>query len=299
MRTPFVHSEQLLVLLVSFSPMDEVLMTEPIETLVVTFFEHPCLTARTTDGTIVLSMRDLCDAVGLRLSAQLRRLRADADLRDGLFRLRAPTAGGMQELDFLMLEYVAAWVSTVDRSRASAVVQERLRYLRIFTIRHVNEAITKAAGLPEGPSRAIEDLRDLARYDEAIRGIAERQQGMDESQEKARQAWRDHERRIRALEVQVAESSVLSRTQRGVIYQLVQIWSQARIDRQAMSSAAAFSGCWAAVKARYKVAKYEDIRAAQFDDCVAYIEASYRQLTGEALVLPTQGELPLTEGGDG
>jgi hypothetical protein len=30
-------------------------MSEPIETLVVTFFEHPCLTARLADDTIVLS----------------------------------------------------------------------------------------------------------------------------------------------------------------------------------------------------------------------------------------------------
>ncbi|MGA9223594.1 MAG: hypothetical protein WBZ57_20580, partial [Pseudomonas graminis] len=54
-------------------------VSEPIETLVVTFFEHPCLTARLSDGTIVVSIRDLCDAVGLNLSSQLRRLRADED----------------------------------------------------------------------------------------------------------------------------------------------------------------------------------------------------------------------------
>ena len=46
--------------MVSLSPIDEVLMTEPVDTLVITFFEHPCLTAHTTDGTIVLSIRALC-----------------------------------------------------------------------------------------------------------------------------------------------------------------------------------------------------------------------------------------------
>ena len=153
--------------------------------------------------------------------------------------------------------------------------------------------------MPVGPSSNIEDLRDLARYDEAIRGIAEHQQGIDESQEKARQAWRDHERRIRTLEEQLADSSVLSRAQRGTIYQLVQTWAQARVDHQGVSSATAFGGCWAAVKARYKVAKYEDIRASQFDDCVAYIEAAYRQITGLTPAIPEQGELPLMESNDG
>ena len=62
MKTPFVRDEQ-----ITCDPIYEVLMTEPVETSVVTFFEHPCLTARTADGTIVLSIRDLCNAIGLRL----------------------------------------------------------------------------------------------------------------------------------------------------------------------------------------------------------------------------------------
>jgi hypothetical protein len=150
-------------------------MSEPSETLVVTFFEHPCLTARLTDGTIAVSIRDLCDAIGLRLYSQLRRLRADPDLAEGIVRLRVPTAGGMQDQDFLILEFITAWVSTTDRSRASEIVQERLRYLRIFSIRHVHDAIARAGGLPEGPSRQIEDLNDVSRYDEAIRGLAQQQ----------------------------------------------------------------------------------------------------------------------------
>jgi len=266
-------------------------MSEPIETLVVTFFEHPCLTARLADGTITLSIRDLCDAIGLRLYSQLRRLRADPDLQEGMVRLRVSTAGGIQEQDFLILEFVAAWVSTVERSRASETVQERLRYLRIFSIRHVNDAIAQAAGLPQGPSRNIEDLRDLSRYDEAIRGLTHQQRALEESQDKARQAWRDHEQRLRTIEAQLAEAVVLSRSQRGLIYQLVQSWAQARIERDRMTSAAAFAGCWSAIKARYRVAKYEDIRAAQFDDCVAYIQRAYQQLTGTPLEISEQSEL--------
>lgn len=270
-------------------------MSEPIETLVITFFEHPCFTARLADGTIALSIRDLCDAIGLRLYSQLRRLRADPDLAEGVVRLRVPTAGGIQEQDFLILEFVAAWVSTTDRSRASEIVQERLRYLRIFSIRHVNDAIAQAAGLPEGPSRNIEDLRDLSRYDEAIRGITQQQRALEESQDKARQAWRDHEQRLRTIEAQLAEAVVLSRSQRGMIYQLVQAWAQARVERDRITSAAAFAGCWSAIKARYKVAKYEDIRATQFDDCIVYIQRAYQQLTGTPLEISEQGELPLGE----
>lgn len=48
---------------------------EPIETLVVTFFEHTVLAARIKDGSISMAISDLCEAVGLNYRAQLRRLR--------------------------------------------------------------------------------------------------------------------------------------------------------------------------------------------------------------------------------
>ena len=61
-------------------------MAEPVERLVVTFFGHPCMTVRGQDGSIFVSLRDLCDLLGLRVASQARRLRNDPDLREGLAR---------------------------------------------------------------------------------------------------------------------------------------------------------------------------------------------------------------------
>ena len=260
----------------------------PRETLAVTFFEHPVLAARLEDGTITLSVRDLCDATGLTLRSQLRRLRADEDLRDGIHRLRVMTAGGPQDQDFLILEFVPAWISSVSRARASVVVRERLRYLRLFSIRQVYDAVARAANLPEGPSSHIEDLADLERYDEGIRGIAARQQALEHSQERARMAWKDHEQRLRLLEEQIGATGTISTAQRGLLYQMVQQWALARVEHEQTSSPAAFAGCWAAIKTRYQVAKYEHLPANRFDDCADYIRRAYLKLTGAELLAPTE-----------
>jgi hypothetical protein len=255
-------------------------MAQPRETLAVTFFEQPVLAVRGDDGSILLSIRDLCSATGLNLSSQLRRLRADDDLSTGMQRLRVQTAGGPQEQEFLILEFVPAWISSVNRRRASIVVQERLRYLRLFSIRQVYDAVARAAGLPEGPSSQIEDLADLQRYDDAIQGIASRQQALEQSQEKARQAWREHEQRLQAIEAQLAQTATLSVEQRGQLYQLVQQWAQARIDHEHVTAQIAFAGCWAALKTRYKVAKYEHIPARDYADCIEFVARAYTRLTG-------------------
>ena len=264
----------------------------PTETLVVTFFEHPCLAARATDGTIYVSIRDLCDAVGLRSHSQIRRLRADEDLRTGLQTFRVVTAGGPQDQEFLILEFVPTWVSSVQRSRASVSVRERLRFLRLFAIRETYNAFVRVAGLPAGASRAIEDLRDLERVDDAMITIAERQQAIEESQQLARSAWRELDARIRSLEEKVG--GLISTSQRGHIYQLVQVWATARSALEPeLSRSEIFQACWGAIKTRYRIAKYEQLPAAQYADCVQYIKSAYRRLTGDDLNLPEQTTLDL------
>lgn len=264
----------------------------PAETLVVTFFAHPCMAARSTDGTIYISVRDLCDAVGLRAHSQLRRLRADEDLGTGLQSFRLATPGGPQDQEFLILEFVPTWISSVQRSRAAAAVRERLRYLRLFIIRETYNAFARTAGLPEGESRAIEDLQEIERLDDSLELIAERQRQIEESQQRARSAWRELEARVRALEERAGDQ--LSTAQRGQIYQLVQAWAAARIAREPdLSRAEIFQACWGAIKTRYRIAKYEHLPAGQYADCVQYISASYRRLTGEELRLPEQGALGL------
>lgn len=266
----------------------------PSETLVVTFFEHPCLAARSADGTIYVSVRDLCDAVGLRVHSQLRRLRADEDLGTGLQRFRIVTPGGPQDQEFLILEFVPTWISGVQRSRASVTVRERLRYLRLFIIRETYNAFARTAGLPEGESRAIEDLQDIERLDDSMAAIAERQRLIEESQQKARSAWRELDARVHALEEQARGQ--ISTAQRGFIYQLVQAWATARIAREPeLSRGEIFQACWGAIKTRYRIAKYEHLPVGQYADCVQYITSAYRRLTGEELHLPEQGTLDLGE----
>ncbi|WP_322489404.1 hypothetical protein [Chloroflexus sp.] len=135
------------------------------------------------------------------------------------------------------------WVSSVQRSRASVTVRERLKYLRLFAIRETYNAFARTAGLPEGESRAIEDLRALEHFEDAMTTIAERQQAIEESQQKARSAWRDLDARVRALEEKVG--GVISNSQRGYIYQLVQAWATARITSEpTLSRGDVSQACW-------------------------------------------------------
>jgi hypothetical protein len=274
----------------------------PVEQLPITLFDSVVLAVRRDDGMIFVSIRDLCLALVINPDSQLRRLRNSPLLSSGLARFRVKTAGGPQATDFLRLTEVPAWLMQINRSRA----QDRLIWLQRYLVDTVYQAFVELAGLPGGPSSAIEDLADLQRLDTAIKALADRQgsvesrqASLEQSQQQTHQAWQSLRDEIKAVVSRVSaleatKSGMISREQKSHIYQLVQTWGAARAARETqLSKGAVFAACWSAIKARYKVTKYEELPAEKYHDCITFIRAEYRKVTGTELDIPEQGMLNL------
>src|SRR5262245_15381877 len=285
---------------------------EPVEILPVTLLESAVLAARGADGSIYLSIRDVCQALAISLTSQRRRLQAHPVLREGLARFRVPTPGGRQAQDFLLLEHVPTWLVMINTARSSESVRERLIWYQRFIIREVYRAFTALTGLPDAESRQIEDLDDLRRFDVALQALAElgarqgaletRQEAIEASQDQARQVWLDLRNELQSLRdrvqaIEARQTGMISPGQRGYIYQLVQAWGAAKAERDTrLSKSAAFAACWSVLKGKYRIARYEDLPASKYRDAVAFIRESYRALTGTDLNLPEQNELDLGGG---
>jgi hypothetical protein len=68
----------------------------PAEQLPITLFDAVVLAVRAEDGTIALGIRDVCQALAIDVSTQLRRIRAHSVLSEGVARFRVMTTGGPQ-----------------------------------------------------------------------------------------------------------------------------------------------------------------------------------------------------------
>ena len=272
------------------------------EQLPITLFEGVVLAVRVGDGQIYLSLRDLCVVLSLDLSSQRRRIRASSRLNPSLIRLRVRTPGGRQEQDFFLLDTISLWLMNVQERRVGAEAAQRLAYVQDYLEQAVRAAFAALTGLPESSSRHIEDLHELERIDRAFGALAERQGAIEQSQDRARVAWRDLAAQVRSLTDRVQQlerqvTSKISDTQRGTIYHMVQAWGTAKAAREPNHPrSAAYQTCWALVKARFKVSRYEDLPASRYDECIAFVRNAYHTLTGEELPVNEQGELGL--GGD-
>lgn len=271
---------------------------QPVEQLPVTMLESVVLAVRRDDGTIFLAVRDLCAATHLVLSSQLRRLRSNPVLAEGLAQCQVETSGGPQLQIFLELELTPTWLLMVNTRTSAPATRDTLRHFQRYIIREVYAAFGRLTGLPE-TSRQIEDLDELRHVDTALTALAERQAALEKSQDLARGAWSDLSGQIRAIAARVSSleqhvGGTISREQRGVLYQHVQLWGTATAAAHPqISMGAAMASCWAALKRRYNLARYEDLPAAKYAECIAFVRAAYRSVAGADLDILEQQPLDL------
>lgn len=280
----------------------------PREQLPITLFDGAVLAVRAADGAIYLVVQDLCTALGLIPSSQLRAIRADERLHLAAFRLRI--GHQVRTLDCLLLDDIPLWLIKVRPPRGDSQAAERLRYVQAYLVASVQSAFAALTGLPDAPSNQIEDLQDLDAINrslQALRELGERQGRLEESQDRAREVWRDLAAQIRQIqgvlplvaelqtrlqEVEQQLSQRMSPAQRNTIYRLVQAYGEARAARAtATKPGAEIRKCWAEFNARFGIATYTDLPAARVDEAVQFVKAQYRALTGQDLEAATQEPL--------
>lgn len=291
--------------------MTETPAAEPAhEQLPIPLFDGVVLAVRRQDGVIYLSIADLCAALNLNVDGQRRRIATNELLHVGSFRV--VIGAQVRTIDCLLLEDVSLWIMTIQTRRVSETVRERLRHVQRYLAETVRVAFAHLVGLPPGSSAQIEDLQELDGIDRAMRALddlSQRQNTIEESQERARQAWREmaqsvadiraslpaiEELRRRVQELEQQAKLRLSAAQRNTLYRLVQRWGEARAAKAGNAKPGTdIRKAWVEFNARFGITTYTDLPAARYDEAVQFVKAQYGALTGQPIDAVEQNTLEL------
>ncbi len=266
------------------------------EQMPIPLFDGAVLAVRGSDGRIYLNLRDLCTLLGLDLSSQRRRIRANERLT--LTAFLAVLQGQIRTADFLLLEDVPLWLLTVQLSRVSEQARMRVEYIQSYLVISVQRAFGELTGLSslgEQSSSSIEDLRDLDRMDEAFQLLEQ----LSNRQDRAALAVRDvlnelREMRDRVQQLEAQARVRISPEQRGTIYSMVQRWGEVRAEQASTKERSAIiRRCWAEVNARFGVSTYTDLPAARYNEIIQFVKQQYQALTGKDIDAIQQGYMEL------
>lgn len=80
-------------------------------------FRNDTLFAVERDDGVFVAVKPICDSLGLAWGSQHNRLLRDTILAEGVFTMKMPSVGGVQETTCLRLDLVNGWLLTIDESR--------------------------------------------------------------------------------------------------------------------------------------------------------------------------------------
>ena len=265
------------------------------------------LAVRAEDGEIYVGMRSMCASLGLQTNGQLRRIRADEVMAEGLREVRVrTTTRGLQTLQGLRLDIVPYWLSGIEPRRTKPELRERLVTYKRWVVRRVWEAFAAETGIEpttapmttgvttgDGETLSLVHIRDMAL---AIAAFAEQQIAFAEQQQvqdrridvleeghgqlgarldRAAGVVGGLVRSVKALEQRFAPGNVLSEEQAAEVSDRVKTVAEALTARDVavgVTSRDWYGSIYRTLYKRYNVAGYRRIRQEQYADVLSWLD---------------------------
>ncbi len=124
------------------------------------------------EGMLYMSIKEICEALGLDRGAQIRRINRNSSLREELCPIDMKTAGGPQKPNCLPIEKIVLWLEDVQIEKIAQEtwlnIQDFLQALRSQTWSHPEQRElpfsleTEAAWPSPGMSLILENTREVA-----------------------------------------------------------------------------------------------------------------------------------------
>lgn len=259
-----------------------------IEQKEVDFYGDELIAIRAVDGHIYVGLRQMCNALGIDMQAQRRRIERHVVLNEGLQGgvILAPpgTGGGSQVARVLRVDLVPLWLSGIRTKSVKDEVRPKLERFQRDAAKVLWEAFK------EGRLSADDTFDELVKANtpeakaflmaKAIYDMARQQLVLSNRVENQGRAIEQHEQRIEAIEAQLGDDSrFIDTAQQMVVSQAVKAIALMLGGRSGRNE---FQGVWGEVYRQFQVTSYTQLPAARFDETMNFLRQWWESLTDSA-----------------
>ncbi len=250
-----------------------------VEQRTVTFYDDELTAVRADDRQIYVSVRRMCEALGIDRKSASNRIRRNPILAEGYkggVIMTPPSksgrGGGRQQATWLRVDLVPLWLSGINTSKVRDEVRPKIERFQREAAKVLWEAFQ------EGRLTAEPTLEELLKSDspaaqayqmaQAIMQMA-RQQLLLESR------LDDHESRLEVIETQMsAPDHAITESQAMQISQAVKAVAMAMPEPN-------FGAVYGQLYREYEITSYKNLPAAKFQDAMKFLTEWFVRLTGD------------------
>ena len=253
---------------------------EVVDQREVTFYGDDLIAIKAADGNIYVSLRHLCDALGVSRPSQVKRINRQPILEKGYKGgsiMTSPSedgkGGGRQQAGLLRVDLVPLWLSGIETSRVNEDIRPKLeRYQeevakvlweafqqgRLTTDQSLDELLKEDTPAVRAYKMALA-IVDLARMQVLMEGKVE-----------------DHERRLEAIEATLGDPGrAITEGQASRISQAVKAVAHAMGGQSKH-----YQGVYGEMYRKFDISGYKMLPAARFQEAIDWLTEWYQTLTG-------------------
>jgi len=258
----------------------------PMEQKQVVFYDDELTAVRSKDGHIYVSLRNLCDALGVDVQAQTRRIRRQTVLARGLQRVAILTTHrGYQKSYVLRVDLAPLFLTGISAKAVSESIRPKLERFQEEAAKVLWEAFQEGR-LTADPSfddllkQASNDVVEAYQIAQAIMKLARNQIVLEAQLDDHSRALADHGRRLETIEADMHQKDrYISESQATQISQAVK---SVAITLGKQTGRNEFGATWGEFYRKFGISKYRYLPISKFEEALAWLNEFYQDLTGES-----------------
>lgn len=271
--------------------------TQPSELTVVDqreveLYGDPVTAIKADDGEIYVSLRQMCDVLGLSRQAQVRRIKRHAILAEGYKggAILAPPSsegygGGLQQAGLLRVDLVPLWLSGINVKSVKIELQAKLSQLQRNAARLLWQAfqsgeLTVDAELDELLAQDTEAAQAY-RMAVAVVKLAKNQVLLESRLQRQQFQIEDIDARLSTVEADLHNTAhTISESQATQISQGIRAIA---LHYSKQTGQNEYGRTWGEFYRKFGVSKYRHLPKTKFDEALRWLSDWYSTLTDETL----------------
>ncbi|MFQ5433319.1 MAG: phage antirepressor N-terminal domain-containing protein [Anaerolineae bacterium] len=261
---------------------EDIRSLDVVEQKSVYFLNDELIAVRAVDQHVYVSVRHLCNALGLDRYGQVQRIRRQSVLDDGHTHMEIDTEGGPQSANMLRVDLVPLWLSGINTSRIKDdTIRNKLEQYQTEAAKVLWEAFQ------EGRLSSELSLDDLLAKDSpaaqaykmaaAIMQMARQQLLLEAQLESHVAQLADHEQRLEQVETILGNPGRhITEAQATQVSQAVKAVAMA-LSKQTKRNE--YGGVYGELYRRYEISSYKLLPASRFDDAMNWLKEWLMSLT--------------------
>ena len=258
--------------------MEEGKFPQPTQQRQVDFYGDELTAVRMEDGSVYVSVRHMCEALGLAQRGQVLRIKRNDILAEGYEGgIVMITPGGRQRVGMIRVDLIPLWLSGVTVNRVKEEIRPKLQRFQREAAKVLWEAFR------EGRLTADPTFDDLMAQEtpeaRAVR-MAEAVLQLARNQLMMRSQIEDHGRRLESIEFQLGDPGrKISRAQATNISQAVKAVAMALSKASGRNE---YGGVYGELYRRYEIPGYRELPASRYEDAISWLNEWLQSITGDS-----------------